>query len=156
MICFFVPCKPYPWPAFLKRRSALESPADLFRTITELPQDCRTSERGPKDSRNLHLKKNFFWWSHPQHMNVLGPGTESEPQLRTTGQQPQCWILWPTVRGQGLNPGLHSDPSCCSQMFKPLCHSGNSRNLRFFNSMNFIIFIVVQPSSQPDLRAFSS
>ena len=31
----------------------------------------------------------FFLWPHPQHVEVPGPETESEPQLW------QCWILNP-------------------------------------------------------------
>lgn len=36
--------------------------------------------------------------------------------------------------GQGSNPCLCSDLSCCSLILKPVCHSGNSNNHNFFNA----------------------
>ena len=58
-----------------------------------------------------------FLWPHLWQMEVLGPGIESELQL-----------LDPLAHdtNQGLNLCLCSDPSCCSQIFNPLSHSGNS------------------------------
>ena len=35
----------------------------------------------------------FFKQPHLQHMEVLRPGAESEPQLQPTPQLWQCWIL---------------------------------------------------------------
>jgi len=37
----------------------------------------------------------FFlpFWPHPWHLEVPGPGIKSEPQLQTTRQQRQHWIL---------------------------------------------------------------
>ena len=52
------------------------------------------------------VKKFFFLWLHPQHMAVLGPGIESEPQLWPMPQLWQCQIL------------------------NPLHHSGNSRRTK--------------------------
>ena len=49
------------------------------------------------------------------------PGRGSEPQLW------QCQILSPTSPSGGLNPHLRSDPSRCSGILNPLCHSGNPR-----------------------------
>ena len=47
-------------------------------------------------------------------MEVPRPEAESKPQLW------QSWILQPTMLGQGLNP------SHCTKVLNPLCHSGNS------------------------------
>ena len=74
----------------------------------------------------------FFEWLHPWHMEVLGPETESEPQLQPIPQLWQHLIIQPTVPGQGLNSCLHSDPSCCSQILNLLNHSGNSLCIFFF------------------------
>ena len=57
----------------------------------------------------------FFFLVHPQHMEVPGPRTESEPQLQ------QCWILNPLhwARDQSGNATEKS------QIINPLYHSGN-------------------------------
>ena len=52
-------------------------------------------------------------------MEVPSSGTESEPHLR------QCWIIQPTVLGQGLNQHLCSDLSHCSCILNPLCQGRN-------------------------------
>ena len=70
-----------------------------------------------------HIKINFsflpllfvFLWTHSEHMEVPGPGTESELHLWPLPQLWQCWILYPTASGWGLNSHLHSDLSHCSQ-----------------------------------------
>ena len=38
-------------------------------------------------------------WLHPQHMELPGPVTESEPQLRSAPWLWQCWILNPMCYG---------------------------------------------------------
>ena len=45
------------------------------------------------------------FWPCLQHMQVPGPGTESEPQLCPTPQLQQCWILNPLrgARDQNLS-----------------------------------------------------
>ena len=65
-------------------------------------------------------------WPHPQHMEVPGPGTKSEPLLWPTLQLWQCWILRPTVPGWGSNLHLSSDPSCYSWILNQPRHSWNS------------------------------
>ena len=72
----------------------------------------------PLYSEFSFFKKNL--WPHPQHIEVLGPGIESKPQLQ------QCWILYPTAHGQGSNSHLYSDPRCCSQILNPLLHGGST------------------------------
>ena len=58
----------------------------------------------------------FFWGGvHPWHMEVLGPGTESKPQLQ------QCWILNPLCcTGDQTCTATETTPD-----LKPLHHSRN-------------------------------
>ena len=72
----------------------------------------------------------YLLWPHPWHMEALGSGIESRLQLWPILQLWLHWILQSTAPGQGSNLGLHSDPSCCSQILNPLCHSRTS-NLWF-------------------------
>ena len=71
---------------------------------------------GPKLPHSKKLKM-----LHPRHMEVPGPGTASKLQLL------QHWLL----THQGLNPCLHSNPSCYSQILNPPCHSRNFKNIFF-------------------------
>ena len=50
-----------------------------------------------------------------------------------------CWILQPTVSGQGSNLHHHSDPSCCSQIPNPLCHCGNSHLLTILTRLGVLL-----------------
>ena len=71
----------------------------------------------------------------PSHSCYLlaRPGIEPlPPQLLKwlqSDSQDRDWIRATAVThqpDQGLNPCLHSNPSCCSQIINPLCHSRNS------------------------------
>ena len=57
--------------------------------------------------------------------------------------------------GQGLNPRLHSDLSCCSQILNPLCHGGNSKyNLKTFFFFSFLLEIIYRLFPHIDLVHF--
>lgn len=68
---------------------------------------------------------------HPWHMEILGPGTESERKLQPTSQLRQHQILRPTVPGQGSNQHLCSELSHCNRILNPLHDSRNSGNYYF-------------------------
>ena len=61
----------------------------------------------------LFFLSSFFLWPHPQHMEVLTPGTDPELQLWSLPLQ-QCRIHWPTAQGWGLNLHLCSNPRHCN------------------------------------------
>ena len=67
----------------------------------------------------------FFKWQHVQHMEVLGPGVESELQLW------QCQVLFPAALGRGSYLRLHSNPSHCSWILNPLRHGGSAMAQNF-------------------------
>lgn len=67
----------------------------------------------------------FFNGCTHSTLEVPGPGTESNPQLR------QCRILERTVQGWESNPHLRSNLSRCSWILNPLRHSGNTSVLLF-------------------------
>lgn len=77
----------------------------------------------------IHLASSFWnspmllLWLHPWHKEVPGPGTELSCSCNS------CWILYPTVPSQGLNPPLCRDPSSCSQILNILSHTRNSEIL---------------------------
>ena len=75
-------------------------------------------------------------------MEVSGPETESELQLGPMPQLQKYQVLSPTELGWGLNPYLHSNLSCCSEIPNPLCYSGNSLIIYLFIYL-FIYFIFV-------------
>ena len=66
---------------------------------------------------------------------VSGPGIKSEPS---------CNILYPLTHcTRGLNLHLCNNPSCCTWILNPWCHSGNSFFvIKMFKSTNIIYLIV--------------
>ena len=79
------------------------------------------------------IMSNFFW-PHPQHVEVPGPGTEPKPQLRT--YTAAVATLDPRTR-----PGIEPMPQQQTkplqrqcQVPNPLCHSGNS-DIQFLASL---------------------
>ena len=66
-----------------------------------------------------------YFWLHPRHREVPGPGIKSELKLQPTLPVAMLDPLTQCTR-QGMVPELHSDPSSCCQIFNPLHHSRNS------------------------------
>ena len=58
----------------------------------------------------------FFFWPHPSHMDIPGPGIKCMLQC----QQHQIPLTHCT--GLGWNPHLHSISSCCSWILNLLYH----------------------------------
>lgn len=89
--------------------------------------------------KNKYTIDSFFYAPPPPwHMEIPGPGSEPEPR---TEPEPQLWSLpWLQKRsltrcmGGGLNLHLCNNPSPCSQIRKPLCHSRNSYNRQLFEA----------------------
>lgn len=57
----------------------------------------------------------FFFWPHPEHMEVPWPGIESDPELQPVLQLRQLWILNPL--GWGLRQ--HQFLTCCATVGIP-------------------------------------
>ena len=67
----------------------------------------------------------FFFWLHPNHTEVFGPGFKSKPQLRPTSHLWQCQML--NSLCQARNQTVL--PQRKHQIFNLLYHSGKSQYL---------------------------
>ena len=67
-----------------------------------------------------------FLWPHPQHMEVLRPGIESEPHLPPMPQPWQCWILNPLLQTGGRtcddSETMAGSWTCCATVGSPKIH----------------------------------
>ena len=68
----------------------------------------------------------FLFWLHPWHMEVPGPGTESELQLWPTPQLQQCRILNPLYWARDWAQQWPEPLQRQHQILGPQHHSGNS------------------------------
>ena len=73
-----------------------------------------------------HLRFFPFLWPHPQHMEVIRPGIESEPHLPPTPQPWQCWILNPLLQTGGRtcddSETMAGSWTCCAKVGSPKIH----------------------------------
>ena len=69
---------------------------------------------------------------HPWHMEVPGPGTESQPQLEPMPRLQQHLILKATALSPGSNSGLFGNQRHGRQILNPLSHSNNSKKFSFY------------------------
>ena len=80
--------------------------------LNQIRFHCATRER---------LQK-IFLWPHGGISKFQGQG------LTPSHSSDLRRILEPPCAGPGSNPALCSNPSRCSQILNPLCHSGNSKD----------------------------
>ena len=100
----------------------------------------------------VHFFSFFLFWLCPWHMEVPGPGIESEPQLWPT---PPVAMIDPLIHC----PGMRIEPMPPQRqpwILNPMCHSGNCSFVHFFycilclNIFTGILMLSILSFCQPD------